>query len=172
MKRLGFLLVGLGAIAFFVGSSVPLFVGHAAAAPTPGNASVTGTYAFSDSTHDSATGQEGAAVGTMVFDGAGNISGTVSANYRFNPACSTPCGDLLVTHVPYSGTYSVRSDGSVLIDMCISNPSGPVRAVFEGAFSSGFRSLRFLVSEIGTTLSCTATLTQAPNTTTGTADKL
>jgi hypothetical protein len=171
MKRFVILLVLLGAIAFLVGRLAPPFVGHAAAAPAPGNASASGSYAFSESTHDANTGQEGAAVGTMVFDGVGNVSGTFSANYRFNPPCTT-CGDLLITHAPYTGTYSVRSDGSVLIDMCISNPSGPVRVIVEGAFSNGFRSLRFLVSEIGTTLSCSAALTQVPNTTTGTADKL
>jgi len=160
------LLATMGASALLVAAAVLPRVGQAAPAP----AGPSGAYAFSLSTHDANTGQEGNGLGTMVFDGAGIVSGTISENERFNPPCT--CGDLLVTHAPYTGTYTMRPDGSVLIDMCISNPSGFVRVVLEGAFSNAFRSLRFLVSEIGNALGCTATLTQVPNITSGTADKL
>jgi len=153
-----------------VWGAAPPFVAHAAAAPAPSNSSAAGAYAFSLSTHDSSTGQEGAEVGTMVFDGAGNVSGILSANERFNPPC-TACGDLLATRSPYTGTYSVRPDGSVTIDICVTNnPSGQqFKAELEGAFSSSFRSLRLLLTQIGP---CTGSLSQVPNITTGTADKL
>ena len=171
MKRLAILLVLLGAIALLVGRSAPLFVGHATAAPAPSNTSVSGAYAFSLSTHDSNTGQEGAEVGTMVFDGAGNVSGILSANERFNPPCTT-CGDLIATRSPYTGTYTVRTDGSVTIDICVTNrPSGQqFKAELEGAFSNHFGSLMLLLTQIGP---CTGgSLSQVPNITTGTADKL
>ena len=167
MRRSLIGLAALGATALLVAGAVVPRGGQAAPAP----AGPSGAYAFSLSTHDASTGQEGAGVGAMVLD-AGNITGTISENERFNPA-SNGSGDLLVTHVSMlSGTYLVRADGSATLDICINNPSGPVRAVFEGAFSNAFRSLRILLSEIGTTLSCNASLTQAPNITSGTADKL
>ena len=166
MKRSSVLIALLsGSVLAVAGALAP---GVGIAAPTVSGPS--GAYAFSESTHDASSGQEGAAAGAMVFN-AGSISGTYSANYRFNPACTT-CGDLLVSHTTFTGTYTLRSDGSVTIDMCVANPSGLVRIILEGAFSNGFRSLTFLVSEVGTTLSCTAALAQVPNTTTGSADKL
>jgi len=71
------------------------------------------------------------------------------------------------------GAYVVHSDGTVTVDTCITNhPSGQVFAAeFEGAFSNSFRSLRLLLTKIG---SCNnpGSLSQVPNITTGTADKL
>jgi hypothetical protein len=168
MRRATTFLVVLAAVALLAGrGAAPPLVAHAA--PAIGVGSVSGPFAFSLSTHDPITGQEGAAVGTMVFNGAGGVSGVYSQNERCPGTAG--CGDQLVMHATYAGTYIVRSDASTTLDICINNPSSTVRVIFEGAFSDSVRHLRLVLTEV--TAPCVGgTLGQVPNITSGTADRL
>jgi len=160
-------LLVLGAIALLVAKmAAPPIAGHAA--PAIDNGSVSGQYAYSLSTHDPLTGQEGASVGAMVFDGAGAVTGEYSQSDR----CSNACGQQLVSHAPFAGTYAVRPDGSAALDICITlDQSTNVRVIFEAAFSNDFRHLRLVMMEIASP--CVGgSLGQVPNVTSGTADKL
>ncbi len=108
-------------------------------------------------------------MGTMVFDGAGGVSGVYSQNERCPGTAG--CGDQLVMHATYAGTYIVRSDGSATLDICINNPSTTVRVILEGALSHSVRHLRLVLTEV--TAPCLGgTLGQVPNITSGTAEKL
>ena len=164
-RRSTIVLAAVGASVFLVAGAVVPRAGQAA--PAPGGPS--GAYAFSLSTHDAYNGQEGAGVGTMVFDAAGNVTGTISQTERFSPPCTT-CGDLLVSHATYTGTYVLRADGSATLDICI-NQSPTVKAEFEGAFSNAFRSLRLVLTQVAAPC-VSGTLGQVPNITSGMADKL
>jgi hypothetical protein len=171
MKRLGILLVVLGATALLVGSqAAPALRGNAAAAGGIGNGSVHGIYAFSASIHDP-NGQEGAAVASMVFDGAGHVSGRYSLTQRGCPS-TTDCGQTTVIQAPYAGTYNVQSDGSASLEICITLPSSlEVKTTFEGAFSNAFKTVKLVETQLAS--NCTdALLMPQPNVTSGTAEKL
>jgi hypothetical protein len=171
MKKIAILLALLGAAAVLVAGASSALGGHsrAKAARVVTNGSVKGSYAFSFSTHDPRTGQDGAAVGSMVFDGLGHVSGVYSQNERFPSDCA--CGQLVVTEAPYTGTYTVHGDGSASLDICITLP-GPetVRTLMEGAFSNSLRNLRLIQTQFADP--CNGALAQIPNITSGTADKL
>ena len=162
MKRLAVLFVLLGAVALLVGRVA--FTGHASAAPGIGLGSVIGNYAFSTSFHDPLTGQEGASAGSFVFDGAGGVSGVYSQGSR----CSGCGGDANVDRAPLTGTYTVNSDGSTTLDICINVNGTQVRALFQGAFSNKFLDLRFVQTALGT---CGGTSGPPLNVTSGTAEK-
>lgn len=162
MKRLGVLLVLLGAIAFLVGRAT--FADHASAAPGVGNASVSGNYAFSTSFHDPLTGQEGSSAGSFVFDGAGGVTGVYSQGSR----CSGCGGEADVDRAPLTGTYTVYPDGSATIDLCIDVSGTHVRVLWQGAFSNKFGNLRFVETALGT---CGASSGPPPNVVSGTAEK-
>jgi hypothetical protein len=168
MRKVAILLVAVGAMAVLVGGATSALGGHAAKTKRAviGLGSVKGNYAFSDTFHDAINGQDGAAAGSIVFDGLGGVKGVYSQNAR----CSNPCGDQLVTRADFTGTYTVNADGSTTIDICINNPSTTVRVIWQGAFASGFHSLRFIQTQLASP--CTDPLTTQPNVTSGTGDKL
>ena len=169
MRKATILLALAGAVAFVALRGTPSLVGHAAAAPAPppfGVATVNGAYAFSDTFHDPITGQDGAAVGSIVFNGAGGVTGVYSQIAR----CSQACGDELVTRAPFTGTYTANADGSATIDVCISNPSSTVRVIWQAAFSAKGSAYRFIQTQLAAP--CTDPLVAQPNVTSGTGDKL
>ncbi|MGB2876089.1 MAG: hypothetical protein WBB76_11535 [Gaiellaceae bacterium] len=165
MRRATILLVVLGAFAFLAARVAVPLVGHAAAAPSVGNASVSGSYAFSTAFHDPLTGQEGNSAGSLVFDGAGGLIGVYSQGSR----CTGCGGEANVDRAPITGTYTVYPDGSTTLDICIQVGATPVRVVFQGAFSSKFSHLGFVETTLGT---CGGTSGPPPNANAGTADKL
>jgi hypothetical protein len=194
MRRLTILVVlVLGALAIVAWRAAPTAItSHLSdGGTTIGVASVHGSYAFSDTVQDPweeggvvagpgggpSTGQLTAAVGTLRFDGAGGLTGVYTQNTR---GCFLPCGYLEVTRVPFDGSYTVYSDGSVTMDFCLHIPTtlNPpqamqnVHAVWEGAFSTLFLHLRFIQTRIGDCAAPAAALGVSPNVTQGTADKL
>jgi hypothetical protein len=168
MRNIAILLVAVGATAILVGGATSALGGHAAKArrAAVGVGSVRGAFAFSDTFHDALNGQDGAAAGSIVFDGLGAVKGVYSQNAR----CANPCGDQLVTRASFTGTYTVNPDASTTIDICINNPSTTVRVIWQGAFSSAFRALRFIQTQFAA--DCSQPLTTQPNVTSGTGDKL
>jgi hypothetical protein len=154
-------------VVLLVGKGAPSLTGHAAAAPAPfGTGSVTGAYAFSDTFHDPITTQEGSAVGSIVFNGSGAVTGVYSQNAR----CSSACGDQLVTRAPFTGTYTANQDGSATVDICLTLPSTTVRVIWQGAFAERGNTFRFVQTQLASP--CTDPLGTQPNVTTGTASKL
>jgi hypothetical protein len=174
MKRLGILVVVLGATALLVGSqAVPPLRGHAAAAAAAraaiGNGSVKGIYALSLPFHNAQNGQDGAAVASMVFDGLGGVSGV----YSLNQVGCTTCGMSPLSQVPFAGKYVVRTDGSLTLDICLTlSTSETVRSIFEGALSNSFRTIKLVQTRIGSDCSSGGTTVPQPNVSSGTAEKL
>jgi hypothetical protein len=167
MRRATILFPLAGAIVLVVGGAAASLAGHAAAAPAAfGTASVSGPYAFSDTFHDPITTQEGAAVGSIVFNGTGGVTGVYSQNAR----CSSACGDQLVTRAAFTGTYTVNSDGSATVDICLTLPTSTVRVIWQGAFSLKGSSFDFVQTQLASP--CTDPLATQPNVTSGTANKL
>jgi hypothetical protein len=163
-------------------------------ATTIGDGSVVGSYAFSETFQDPMTGttasgqngpgsgQVGAAAGTLTFDGKGNLTGYYSQNTR---GCANPCGDLQVTGVQIAGTYTVYPSGAAHLDLCLhilASEIGPpqtgtdayVRAIWEGSFSLSFVHFTYIQTLIGdcTPPSPSGSLSQSPNVTAGSADKV
>lgn len=182
MRRVAILLV--------LFASLTLLIWRVAAPPVTGHAfgnGPSGAYAFLETIHDPVygtaglggspgTGQEGSSVGTLVFNN-GALSGVYSQNTR---GCTSNCGYLQLTRVPFDGTYTLYSDGSVTMNLCLHiassnvNPPQPpqnVHVIWEGAFSTFFIHLRFIQTQLGL---CEApgVLNPTPNVTSATADKV
>jgi hypothetical protein len=82
-----------------------------------------------------------------------------------------------VTRAPFTGTYTVNPDASTTIDICLTLPATFVRLIWQGAFSSSFRALRFIGTQFSGSSNppssgCDQPLVQLPNVTSGTAEKL
>jgi hypothetical protein len=97
-----------------------------------------GRYGFSDSGTIVGIGQR-AAVGTLTFDSAGNVTGTVTASLG---------GSVSTTNL--SGTYSVTSDCSGTTEFAESDDSGNLilTATVQIVWDDNMREARFLFTSV------------------------
>jgi hypothetical protein len=196
---------GLAIVAWRAAPATKTYSGTALSSGTIPN--LTGNYSFAETIHDplyptqgslpTGTGQEGTAVGTLTLlgdsqvTGVGQLTGVYTQNTR---GCvqypSGLCGDLELTRVPITGTYTLHSDGSITLDLILSitlsntpdpaaSPQQPVceEAIWEGSFSVAYIHLRYTQTVArGSSGPCpvpqAVPFTQSPNVVVGTADKL
>jgi hypothetical protein len=165
-----------------------------------------GNYSFSETIHDplyptqgslpTGTGQEGVAVGALKLlgnsqaTGAGQLTGVYNQNTRGCVQSPGPCGDLELTRVPVTGSYTLHSDGSITLDLVLSitssntpdpvaspQPSVCVEVIWEGSFSLAYIHLRYTqtlarASEGPCPVLTGVQFTQSANVVVGTADRL
>src|SRR6202022_254411 len=126
---------------------------------TGSNSSVAGNWSVLFTFHDSQHQQEGNGAGTLIFDGAGQLRGTISEQSRcLDTSPTTPCGsatNIQMQVVPPSN-YVVKADGYASLDICVNitygvGPQGGspgnanqfVEFMWEGSFSKWFYHGRF-----------------------------
>lgn len=164
MRKLVILLVGLVGALTVVGSTgaSAANVGRTAGVmtTTASNSSVSGNWSVLFTFHDSQHQQEGNGAGTLIFDGAGHLSGTISEQSRcLDTSSTTPCGsatNIRMQVVPPSN-YTVSPDGYASLDICVNitygvgpqggspgNMNQDVEFMWEGAFSTFFYRGRFI----------------------------
>jgi len=115
MKRLAFLVLVLGVIAFAAAKGPMLLpVAHAGAAID--NGSVSGSYTIEFEGSDPVINSTQAAVGLANFDGAGNITGSFTNVHRQPVPIPGTTADTTIQTGTFTGTYNVNPDGTATVN--------------------------------------------------------
>lgn len=162
MRKLMILVVGLvGGLAIVAWSAAPAASGPAKASTrTVSNFSVARNYSVLFTFRDAQHQQDGNGAGTLTFDGAGHLGGTISEQSRcLDTSPTTPCGSAtnIRMQVVSPSNYSIGPDSYASLDICVhitydvgpqggtpGNANQYVEFMWEGAFSTFFFHGRFI----------------------------